>query len=373
MQVPFLDLKTPHQELKTEIFELWNEVYDNTAFANGPMVETFEKQFAQFCKTDYAVGVNSGTDALWAVLVALGIGPGDEVITVPNTFIATVEAIHNVGATPVLVDVKPDTYNMDPQKLEQAITPKTKAVIPVHIFGQMADMPEIQRIAAENNLKVIEDAAQAHGASCHGKHPGAFSDAACFSFYPGKNLGACGEGGAVVTNDTELAQAIIEFRHHGQADKHKHDRFGWNNRMDGLQAAALSVKLKYLPSWNEARRQHAQQYYSLLDNVDNITLPEEKEYNKHVYHVFAIRTSQRDQLMDHLQQNGIGCGIHYPTPAHLQKAFQYLGKKEGDYPVAEQCAREFVSLPMFPNLTEEQIEYTCNHIIQFSQKIAKVA
>jgi dTDP-4-amino-4,6-dideoxygalactose transaminase len=356
MNVPFLDLKAQYGSIREEVDAAVREVFDGTAFAGGPFVARFEKEFAAFCGTRFAAGVGSGTDALWMALMALGIGPGDEVITVPDTFIATAEAISVCGARPVFVDVDPVTYNMDPSKLEAAITRKTKAVIPVHLFGQMADMDPILEIARERKLSVIEDASQAHGAEYKGRKAGSLGDAGCFSFYPGKNLGACGEAGAVVTGNEELDRKIRMLRDHGQARKYHHAVVGWNARMDGIQGAVLGVKLRHLPAWNEGRRRNAGIYGEVLRGVNGIVTPKEAAYARHVYHIYAIRVPDRDRLIAALAGKDIHCGIHYPVPLHLTEAYGYLGFGRGAFPVAEQLASEFVSLPMFPELTREQIE-----------------
>ncbi|TSA44592.1 MAG: DegT/DnrJ/EryC1/StrS family aminotransferase [Deltaproteobacteria bacterium] len=357
MNVPFLDLKAQYATIKNEIQAAVSEVMENTAFAGGPYVAGFEKKFAGFCGCKHAIGVGNGTDALWLSLLALGIGPGDEVITVPNTFIATAEAITYCGAKPVFVDVEEETFNMNPALLESAITTKTKAVIPVHLFGQTADMDPILAIARAHGLYVIEDACQAHGAQYKGRNAGTMGDTGCFSFYPGKNLGAYGEAGAVVTNDDAVAEKIRMFRDHGQSKKYYHGVIGWNARMDGIQGAILNVKLKYLAGWNESRRAHAREYTKLLSPVHDVITPYEADYAKHIYHIYAIRTGQRNQLLTVLAERGISCGIHYPVPIHLQDAYRFLGLKAGSYPVAEKCADELLSLPMFPELTTEQIAY----------------
>jgi dTDP-4-amino-4,6-dideoxygalactose transaminase len=360
MNVPFLDLKAQYSAIKNEIHTALNEVIENTAFAGGPYVAGFENAFARFCGCKHAIGVGNGTDALWLSLLALGIGPGDEVITVPNTFIATAEAVTYCGATPVFVDVEEETFNMNPALLEAAITPRTKAVIPVHLFGQTADMDPILAIAGAHSLPVVEDACQAHGAEYKGRKAGTMGVTGCFSFYPGKNLGAYGEAGAVVTNDDALAEKIRMLRDHGQSKKYYHGVIGWNARMDGIQGAILNVKLKYLSSWNESRRAHAREYTRLLSPVEGVRLSREASYAKHIYHIYAIRTKQRDRFMARLAEKGISCGIHYPVPIHLQDAYRFLGLKAGSYPVAEKCADELLSLPMFPELTTEQIAYVAD-------------
>ncbi|NIO20787.1 MAG: aminotransferase class I/II-fold pyridoxal phosphate-dependent enzyme, partial [Candidatus Aenigmarchaeota archaeon] len=312
--------------------------------------------------TAFAAGVGSGTEALWLALLALGIGPGDEVITAPNTFIATAEAISFCGARPVFVDIDEETHNITPALIEAAVTDKTAAIIPVHLFGQCADMDPILKIARKHGLFVVEDAAQAHGAEYKGKKAGSMGDAGCFSFYPGKNLGAYGEAGAVVTNDPEIDQKVRMLRDHGQAKKFDHALIGWNSRMDGFQGAILSVKLKYLDEWNEARRGNAKLYDKLLSGIDGIITPQEAEFNRHVYHLYAIRAKLRDALMKSLAEKEIFCGIHYPVPVHLQKSYEFLGYKKGDFPVAELYAEEYISLPMFPELSKDQIDYVSREI-----------
>jgi dTDP-4-amino-4,6-dideoxygalactose transaminase len=362
MRVPFLDLKAQYDSIKDEVVAAIQQVLDKTAFAGGPFVAQFEKEFSAFCQSQYAIGVGSGTDALWVTLLALGISPGDEVITVPNTFIATAEAISYCGAKAVFIDVEEKTYNMNPDLLEAAITPRTKAIIPVHLFGQTADMGPIMAVARRNNLHVVEDACQAHGAEYKGHIAGSIGDAGCFSFYPGKNLGAYGEAGAVVTNNVELDKKIRMLRDHGQAKKYYHDLVGWNARMDGLQGAILNVKLKYLKAWNEARRTNADKYNELLGTIDGIVIPRELPGNKHVYHIYAIRVPNRDSFIQALAEKDIHCGIHYPIPLHLQDAYKDLGLTKGSFPVAEKAASEFVSLPMFPELGQDQIEFVVQEI-----------
>jgi dTDP-4-amino-4,6-dideoxygalactose transaminase len=362
VKVPFLDLKAQYASIKEEITSALQQVLDNTAFAGGPFVGQFEKDFASFCQCEFAIGVGSGTDALWMALLSLGIGPGDEVITTPNTFIATAEAISFCGAKPVFVDVDEKTYNMNPDLLESVINAKTKAIIPVHLFGQMSDMHRIMEIARAHELSVVEDACQAHGAEYKGKRSGSIGDVGCFSFYPGKNLGAYGEAGAIVTNNAKLAEKMRMFRDHGQRTKYYHSIVGWNARMDGFQGAILGVKLKHLATWNDARRKNAQLYDSLLADVDDIITPVQADYGRHVYHVYAIRTRNRDELISALAEKDIFCGIHYPVPIHLQDAYKFLGYKKGSFPVAEKCAGEFVSLPMFAELSKEQINKVCYEI-----------
>jgi dTDP-4-amino-4,6-dideoxygalactose transaminase len=355
MHVPFLNLKAQHEPLKQEIAAAIQEVIDSSAFAGGPFVERFEQDFAAYCATAHAVGLGSGTEALWLALIALGVGPGDEVITVPSTFMATAEAITYCGATPTFVDIEDQNYTLDPRLLEQAITSKTKAIIPVHLFGQMADMDPIMEIARRRGLFVIEDACQAHGAAYKGRPAGSIGDAGCFSFYPGKNLGAMGEAGALVTNDSRLKEQVAMLRDHGQRKKYYHGVIGWNARMDGIQGAVLRIKLKHLERGNEARRSHADLYTSLLAGEAALRLPRPATDRKHVYHLYAVRAPRRDAIMEALSKVGIHCGIHYPIPVHLQEAYGALNLGPGSFPVAERCAGEFISLPMFPELTEDQI------------------
>jgi dTDP-4-amino-4,6-dideoxygalactose transaminase len=362
MKVPFLDLKAQYNEIKDEIDEAICQVIDSCSFAGGPFVEKFEEEFAQFCGSKYAVGVGSGTEALWLSLLSLGIGLGDEVITVPNSFIATAEAISLSGATPVFVDIDEETYNMDVFELEKAITSDTKAIIPVHLFGQMADMNPIMEIAQKYGLFVIEDACQAHGAEYREKKAGTIGNIGCFSFYPGKNLGAYGDAGALITDNPELAVKTRKLRDHGQLRKYYHDVIGWNSRMDGLQGAILSTKLKHLSGWNELRRNNALLYNVLLGETTSAITPIEKDYAKHVFHIYAIRIKRRDELIAKLKKKDIYAAIHYPVPVHLQAAYQGLKKNEAGLPKAEKCAKEFMSLPMFPELSNEQIVYVTQEI-----------
>ena len=357
MKVPFLDLKAHHAPLIDKFDRAIREVIESSAFAGGPFVERFEEEFAAYSGSAYAIGVGNGTDALWLTLLALGIGEGDEVITVPNTFIATVEAITCCKAQPVFVDVDENTFTMDPAELKKSLTERTKAIIPVHLFGQPADMDPILEFARMHGLFVIEDAAQAHGAEYKGRKAGTLGDAGCFSFYPGKNLGAFGEAGAVVTSDADLAEKIGALRDHGQARKYHHALFGWNCRMDGIQAAILSIKLCHLEEANLLRRERALQYNQAFGGIEAIATPFEADYARHVYHVYAIRVQERDEVRRYLEEKGIGCGVHYPIPIHLQEAFRGLGYTEGAFPIAEKLAEEFLSLPMFPELTTEQTQY----------------
>jgi dTDP-4-amino-4,6-dideoxygalactose transaminase len=357
-KVPFLDLRAHHEPLREELQAAIAQVIDSSAFAGGPFVAKFEADFAEFCGCAHASGVGNGTDALWLALTGLGVGVGDEVITTPGTFIATCEAISLCGAKPVFVDIDEQTYTLDPALIEQAITPRTRAIIPVHLFGQMADMDPIMEIARKHGLFVVEDACQAHGATYKGRMAGTIGDAGCFSFYPGKNLGAFGEAGAVVTNDAELQKKIQVFRDHGQAKKYYHSVVGWNARMDGIQGAVLDIKLRGLRRGNEARREHSRLYSELLGGMEEVITPQEAGYGAHVYHIYAVRVKNRDLVLQMMGEKGIGCAIHYPIPVHLQEAYRFLGYQKGAFPVAERCAEEFLSLPMYPELSREQIQMT---------------
>ena len=355
MKVPFLDLKSHHEPIRAELDHAIGEVIDTNAFAGGPFVAGFEKDFAAYCGARFAVGVGSGTEALWLSLQALGVEARDEVITVPSTFMATAEAISFCGAQPVLVNIDEQTYTMDAALLERAITGRTKAIIPVHLFGQMADMDPILEIARRRGIPVIEDACQAHGALYKGQKAGSMGLAGCFSFYPGKNLGAFGEAGAVVTNDAALAAKVQVLRDHGQARKYYHSDIGWNARMDGIQGAVLRVKLKRLEASNTQRRANARLYDELLSDAEGVVTPVAAPHCRHVYHIYAVRVGARDQTLQAMAARGIACAIHYPVPIHLQEAYRCLGYREGSFPVAERCAREFLSLPMYPELSREQI------------------
>jgi dTDP-4-amino-4,6-dideoxygalactose transaminase len=354
--IPFLDLKSHHAAIRAELDHAIKEVIDSGAFAGGQFVEKFEREFADYCGARYCIGLGSGTEALWLALLAGGVGAGDEVITVANTFMATAEAITYCGARPVFVDVNEKTYTMDPAGLEAALSPRTKAVIPVHLFGQPADMDPISAFARAHDLLVIEDAAQAHGARYKGRAAGTIGDAGSFSFYPSKNLGALGEAGAIVTNNPELQDKIRMLRDHGQNRKYYHQLVGWNCRMDGFQGAVLSVKLRHLENGNSLRRAHALRYNSALQESDGVVTPFEAPYARHVYHVYSVRIKNRDEVIGSLSDRGIQCAVHYPVPIHLQKAYQNLGYRNGSLPVSERIASEMVSLPMFPELTDAQID-----------------
>ena len=354
-QIPFVDLKAQYESIASEIDDAMSSVVQNTAFILGEEVSLFEQEFAEYCQTKFAVGVDSGTSALELALRAFEIGPGDEVITAANTFIATALSITYTGAKPKLVDIDPKTYNIDVNKLENAVTAKTRAIIPVHLYGQPADMDPIQEIARQKDLVVIEDACQAHGARYKGRRTGSLGDAAAFSFYPAKNLGAFGDGGMVVTNDEQVAEFVRMFRDVGQREKYHHEIKGYNHRLDTLQAAVLRVKLKYLDEWNAARRQHAE-YYNQLFAGSQVLTPFDADYAEHVYHLYVVRVKDRDMLRKKLwDEFGIGTGIHYPIPIHLQDAYRDLGYQRGDFPVTEVYADQILSLPMFAELTRDQI------------------
>jgi dTDP-4-amino-4,6-dideoxygalactose transaminase len=354
--VPFQDMKGRHVAEREAYLKVIGDVIDSGELAGGRYVEKFERDFATYCGVAHAVGVGSGTEALWLTLLAMGIGPGDEVITVPMSFVATVEAICLTGAKPVFVDIDPHTYTLDPTALHGALTHRAKAIIPVHLFGQPADMAPILEFARQHGLRVIEDAAQAHGAECGGQKVGSIGDAGCFSFYPAKNLGAMGEAGAVVTGDKKLADRIQQLRNHGQSDKNSHALVGWNCRMDGIQGAVLSIKLQRLDHENQMRRCHARMYAEKLSDLSELDLPMEASGRSHVFHIYAIRTPARDRLILNFRANQIEFGVHYPVPIHLQPAFHHLGLRLGDFPISESYANELVSLPMFPEMETEQID-----------------
>jgi len=359
--VPFLDLKAQYLRIKEELEEAVLRALASTQYALGSEVAAFEQEFAAFCDAEHAIAVNSGTSALHLGLLAAGVKRDDEVITVASTFVATVAAMDYVGARPVFVDVEPGTLNMDTSRIKAKITKKTRAIVPVHLHGHPSDLDPILEIAAEHGLQVIEDAAQAHDAEYKDRRAGSIGHIGCFSFYPGKNLGAVGEGGMVVTNNAGYAAAVRQLRDWGQSAKYHHDVKGFNYRMDGIQGAALRVKLRHLPDWTAARRRHAETYNRLLADA-SVTTPVEQPYARHVYHVYAIRTRDRDRLQAALQKDGIQTGIHYPIPVHMQKAYADFGFGPGDLPITEQAAREQLSLPMFAELTEAQIEDVCRAI-----------
>lgn len=360
--IPFLDLKAQYQGIREEVNKAVLDVLESSAFVLGPAVKSFEDDFAKYCQTDECVALNSGTSALHMALLALNIGDGDEVITVSSTFIATIAAIRYTGARPVMVDVDEKTWTMDPDKIEAVITPRTKAIMPVHLHGRVADMDGIMAIAKRHGLAVVEDAAQAHGATYKGRKAGSFGAIGCFSFYPGKNLGAYGEGGAAVTSDPELAKKMRMLRDWGQAEKHNHVIEGFNARMDGIQGAVLGIKLKYLDKWTDARRDHAVQYDQLLAGAP-LQFPVPSNTDRHVYHVYSVLVKNRAIVQKALMDAGIGSNIHYPVPAHMQPAHSDLGYGAGDFPVSEKIADEFLSLPMFAELTEIQVAETAETLI----------
>jgi dTDP-4-amino-4,6-dideoxygalactose transaminase len=370
MNVPFLDLKAQYASIKNEISSAIQEVLDSCAFAGGPFVEKFENEWASYCGVKHAIGVGNGTDALWLALLALGVGEGDEVITVPNTFIATAEAISLTGANPVFVDIEDTHYTMNPELLERAITPRTKVVIPVHLFGQTADMDPIMDIVRRRGLAVLEDACQAHGATYKGRKAGSVGDAGAFSFYPGKNLGAYGEAGVVTTDSDELAAKMRMFRDHGQSQKYHHEIVGWNARMDGIQGAVLSAKLRHLDDWNEKRREWAALYNVEIDASAGMLTPTTRARCGHVFHLYEVRVPNRDQVAAALQAEGIGCGIHYPVPVHKQNAYAGLGTLE--LPVAEKCARELLSLPMYPEMERASIERVSGALARLCRRLSAV-
>jgi len=352
--IPFLDLKAQHRALKAELMEAAGRVIDSCQFALGNEVAAFEEEFAAYSGAKFAAGVNTGTSALHLALLAAGIGPGDEVITVSHTFMATVSSIRYTGAKPVLVDIDPVSYTMDPKLVGRAITKHTKAIMPVHLYGQPADLDPLLDIAKKHDLLVIEDACQAHGAEYKGKRVGGIGHMAAFSFYPGKNLGACGEGGAFVTNDPEYIKKVRMLRDWGQEKRYHHVLEGYNYRMDNLQGAFLRIKLKHLPAWTEARRAHAARYRELFDG-SGVRYPKEMPYAKHVYHLYALMAGNRDALHKILGDKGIATGFHYPIPVHLQPCFESLGYRKGQLPHTEKAAAEQISLPMFAELTDDQI------------------
>ncbi len=360
--VPFVDLKIQGQQLLPEYQAVFADIVGRAAYVMGPEMRDFEAAFAQFCGCSQAMGVSNGTDALLLAYKAAGIGPGDEVIVPANTFLATAEAVVHAGGTPVIVDCLPDTANIDPAAVEAAITSRTKAIVPVHLFGQPADMEAIEAIAKKHGLVVIEDACQAHGATYHGRTAGSLGDIAAFSFYPGKNLGALGDGGAVTTNDGDMADTVRILRNHGDKSKSEHVVVGHCCRLDNLQAAFLSIKLKHLPQWTEARRAAAKRYDRLLAGVEGVTPMTELPDVKAVYHLYVVQLADRDGVRAKLDAAGVGTGVHYPMPLHLQPAWGYLGYKEGQFPVSERLAKTILSLPMFPEITGDQVDYVAEQL-----------
>ncbi len=362
--IPLLDLKAQYQEIKAEIDQAVARVFESGQFVLGDQVAGFEEEFAAFCGAKYGIAVNSGTSALHLSLLALGVGPGDEVLTVPFTFVATVAAICYTAARPVFVDIDPLSFTMDVGQLERAVTGRTKAIIPVHLYGQPADMDPILKLARRYNLAVIEDACQAHGAEYKGRRVGGIGDLGCFSFYPGKNLGAYGEGGIVVTNHEDHARTIHMLRDWGQQRKYHHVRKGYNYRMEGIQGAVLRVKMRHLEEWTEARRRHAAHYDQLLANSP-VRPPHTMAYARSVYHIYAVRSREREALQTSLEVRGIQTGIHYPIPVHLQKGYADLGYRKGDFPHSERAAAEVLSLPMFPELPPDAVEQVVEGIRSF--------
>ncbi|HLE86569.1 MAG TPA: DegT/DnrJ/EryC1/StrS family aminotransferase [Candidatus Brocadiaceae bacterium] len=364
MKITSLDLRRQYESIRDEINNAVLEVIDSRSFILGPFVESFEHSIAKFCYAKHAIGVSSGTDAILLALMACGIKNGDEVITTPFTFFATAGSIARLGAVPVFVDIDPSTYNIDVSKIASAVNKKTKAILPVHLYGQCADMDAILEVARANRLMVVEDAAQAIGAVYKGQNAGTMGNVGCFSFYPTKNLGGYGDGGLVTTNDDELAKLIKILRVHGSEPKYYHSYIGINGRLDAIQAAILSVKLKYLNGWSERRRLGASYYSEHLKGLP-IRLPKIESHNTHIFHQYVIATSQRDELIKYLKQQGIGTAIYYPVPLHLQKCFEYLGYKEGDLLESEKASRETLALPIFPEITQKEQDYVIGHIKNF--------
>jgi dTDP-4-amino-4,6-dideoxygalactose transaminase len=363
MNVPFVDLFAIHKPLTAEFAAVFQRVLEHSSFILGPEIEEFEKAFAAYLGADHCVTASNGTTALQLVLAALKIGPGDEVITVANTFIATAEAVTAVGARPVFVDVDPISYNMDVSSVESAITPRTRAIMPVHLYGQCADMDVLLAIAKRHHLHLIEDACQAHGAEYKGRKAGTFGIAGCFSFYPGKNLGALGEGGAISTNDGELAQRLRMLRDHGSQRKYEHSVPGYNFRLEGLQGGILKVKLPHLDGWNEQRRSIAAIYRKAFQG-SAIVPPREMPDCKHIYHLYVVQVENRDAIKEELAASGIATGLHYPVPLHLQEAYRDLGYSQGDFPVAEKLAKRILSLPMYPGMSAEAADYVAATMLE---------
>ncbi len=365
--IPYLDLKAQYHSIKSEIDKAVLSVLESTQFVLGPEVKAFEEEFAAYCQTSFAIGVNTGTSALHLALLAAGVGPGDEVITIPATFVATVAAIGYTGAKTVFVDVDPATYTMDPAKLAKAVTKKTKAIIPVHLYGQATDMDPILEIAKKNKITVIEDAAQAHGAEYKGRRLGSLGDLGCFSFYPGKNLGAYGEGGAVTTNNPQFTKTIRMLRDWGAEKKYHHELPGYNYRLEGMQGAILRVKLRHLEKWTEARRSLAALYTEKLKGAV-VRTPQVLPQSRHVYHIYAVQTDSREVLGEKLLAQGIHTNIHYPIPAHLQKAYAGLGYKAGDFPVSESLSQKTLSLPLYAELSKSQVEEVAEAVREIAGK-----
>lgn len=358
MNIPLVDLKAQYRSIKPEIDAAIQDIMENTAFIMGKGVNEFEASFAKYAHTKHALAVANGTDALLLAMIAMGLGAGDEVITTPHTFIATIEPMIQLGIKPVFVDIDPKTYNIDPNKIEAAITSKTKAIAPVHIYGQAANMSAIAAIAEKHGLAILEDAAQAHGSEWEGKRIGSWGKVTGFSFYPGKNLGAAGEAGGIITNDDAMAEHMRLLLNHGSETKYRHTVIGYNARMDGLQGAILNVKMNYIEQWTEQRRANAAYYDEILGNIEGLILPYAEPRARHVYHLYVVQVAgNRDAILSALHEKGIGAGIHYPIPCHLQPALADLGYKAGDFPIAEAVANQIISLPMFPELSHEQMDY----------------
>ncbi len=372
LTIPFVDLKKQYQGIASEINAVIADVLSKTAFISGPYAKEFERSFAEFCGTKYCVGVGNGTDALYVALRALDIGPGDEVITAANSFIATSEAVSTTGARVVFADVNPETYNIDPDDVRAKLTDKTRALIPVHLYGQPVDMDQITAIAKEYNLKIVEDCAQAHGAQYKGRTVGTFGDFGCFSFYPGKNLGAYGDAGGIVTNDEHLAKKARMIANHGRVEKYNHEMEGVNSRLDGFQAGVLSVKLKYIAQWNQSRRRAAD-YYNKYLNGTALGLPQVIDDVVPVYHLYVVRVKKewRSKIQEYLKEQGISTGIHYPIALHELDAYKYLGYKPEDYPVASDASREILSLPIYPEITETEVRYVAEKLIYIMTELEK--
>lgn len=386
MQVPFIDLRRQYLTIKDEIDTAIQQTIESCSFVAGKKVKQFEDNFAEYCGLKHAICISCGTSALYVALKALGIGKGDGVITVPFTFVATVEAITFTGARPIFVDIEKDSYNISVDNVKEYIKKfcewdskhkvlvnkknklNIRAIMPVHLYGQIADMDEIMGVAEQYNLSVIEDAAQAHGATYKDKKAGTVGHIGAFSFYPTKNLGAYGQGGAVTTNNTNLSEKMRMFINHGQKEQYCYTFEGWNFKMDGFQAAILDVKLRHLDEWNRKRQQHAQIYSELLKHLNGLTLPKEKPYRQHVYHLYVIRVNNRDALQKYLKSAGINTSIYYTIALHLQDAYNYLGHRKGDFPNAEECGKSVLSLPIFPELTQKEIEYVCENIKKWFKK-----
>jgi len=362
--VPYLDLPAQMRGIRKEVDAAIARTLENCSFCLGPDVARFEGDFAKYIGAKHCVGFNSGTSALHVSMLLLNVGAGDEVITTPFTFVATSWAISYVGAKPVYVDIDEATFNLNPSLVEKAITPRTKVIMPVHLYGHPADLDSLLSISRKHKLALVEDAAQAHGATYRGKIVGTFGEMSCFSFYPGKNLGAYGEGGGLATNNADYATRAMALRDHGSTKRYYHDEIGYNYRMEGIQGAVLAVKMKYLEKWTRERRRVAHRYNELLADTP-LQLPQEAEYAESAWHLYVVRHPRREELKKHLEANGVGCGLHYPVPLHLQKCYAHLGYKEGDFPVAEKAARECLSLPIFPEMTEEQIQRVVEVVQEF--------